>query len=820
MKYLLMTLALSVMNCQLSIAATALAPGVPLSLAQQRAASISDVSYRLGFVVPAQRTDPVTFTDTVTFVLKGEATDVVLDFTGRLHTEQTVNGKNVGLSVENEHIVVPREMLHRGQNTIVLKGQSLDLALNRHEDYLYTLFVPANARTAFPCFDQPDLKALFHLSLDLPEGWTAIHSAQGDAHPLPTYLFSFTAGLFQESRQQVDGRWVRTLYRETDSAKVAQLPDIMKLVGQSIQWLELYTGIPYPFQDYGMVILPGYQFGGMEHPGAIQYRDRTLFLQPGATDDDRLRRQKLIAHETAHMWFGDMVTMKWFDDVWTKEVFANFLADKMGREAFPDIDHQLDYLKSTHLPAIQVDRTRGTHPIQQSLENLDRAGLLYGNIIYYKAPVMMQKLEAQMGVESLRRGLQTYLQRFAYANATWDELIAILDSVAPQCQLSQFSDVWVHQKGMPTMTVEDGVLHQSDPWGRGLMWPQKFTYRQYDGTGGHEDVPVDVRDSVVCLIRDTTDVGVLIPNIDGQCYGRFLLSSEQQDEMMALIDHGASLAPAERLSVCAMLYENWTMGNLDSEKLFSFILDMMPREENSLVFSQLVSYAGSVLAWMPPSVHFLAERRLWTLMQPGHLSDVHQRQLKRSMLTSLYGTELSDSLYQLWSRHDDPHLTEQNYTGLSYLLTIQHPFEWRHILDLQRDRLTNPDEQKEFDFVSRACTPDGKERLALFQELLEAENRTSEPWSRSMLALLCHPLRADESVRYIRPGLDALPQIQSTSGIFFPGDWLQALVGTQHSKSARNEVEEWLNENQGKLSSALRDKLFQTADRLLQRGGL
>lgn len=212
--------------------------------------------------------------------------------------------------------------------------------------------------------------------------------------PIPSTLspptFLLAAGKFQRKTATIDGRTMNALYRETDPEKVKQLDKCFAEAAWSIRWLENYTGIAYPFSKYDFVVLPGYQFGGMEHPGAIQFNARTIFLGAQPTEDDELRRFQLISHETAHMWFGDLVTMRWFDDVWTKEVFANFMASKMAADQFPHVNHELNFLKDHYPLALSIDRTEGTHPIQQQLDNLKNAGLLYGHIIYHKAPIMMQ----------------------------------------------------------------------------------------------------------------------------------------------------------------------------------------------------------------------------------------------------------------------------------------------------------------------------------------------------------------------------------------------------------------------------------------------
>ena len=175
------------------------------------------------------------------------------------------------------------------------------------------------------------------------------------------------------------------------------------------------------------MLLPAFQFGGMEHAGAIFYNAPSLFLDKTATQNQHLSRASLIAHETAHMWFGDLVTMKWFDDVWLKEVFANFMAAKIVNPTFPDIDHELRFFLQHYPPAYDVDRTAGANPIRQTLDNLKDAGSLYGPIIYQKAPIVMRQLEQMLGPDELRDGLREYLARFAFSNATWTDLIEILD---------------------------------------------------------------------------------------------------------------------------------------------------------------------------------------------------------------------------------------------------------------------------------------------------------------------------------------------------------------------------------------------------------
>ena len=161
----------------------------------------------------------------------------------------------------------------------------------------------------------------------------------------------------------------------------------------------------------------------MEHPGAIFYNASGLMLDESATQNQQLERASVISHETAHMWFGDLVTMRWFTDVWMKEVFANFMAAKIVNPSFPAINHDLRFLFAYYPAAYDVDRTEGTNPIRQPLANLNEAGTLYGNIIYDKAPIVMRQLEvARRRGFRFATGCATTCAAFSFGNASWSEL--------------------------------------------------------------------------------------------------------------------------------------------------------------------------------------------------------------------------------------------------------------------------------------------------------------------------------------------------------------------------------------------------------------
>ena len=307
----------------------------------------------------------------------------------------------------------------------------------------------------------------------------------GNLDQLSTYLFAFAAGKFKKYSDVVslNGKNADFLYRETDKAKIdLSLPAIFRVSAAALRYYEDWTGIAYPFQKFGFVAIPDFQFGGMEHPGAIQYKAASLFLDGGATKDQFNARNNLIAHETAHMWFGDMVTMDWFTDVWMKEVFANFMADKSAGESGGRDAYALKFLIDHFPAAYAVDRTAGANPIRQPLDNLKDAGTLYGNIIYHKAPVMMQQLESLMGKAEFQMGVQEYLRQFAGSNASWPDLIRIMDKHTP-ADLQRWNKVWVNESGRPVIDYAVTYKHdkirrlemtQRSEYGKDRVWPQTF----------------------------------------------------------------------------------------------------------------------------------------------------------------------------------------------------------------------------------------------------------------------------------------------------------------------------------------------------------
>lgn len=819
--------------------------GVSERLKEDRAARLSDVKYTLGFTIPDTVSAPIPATETISFQLSDASHALQLDFKeadSAVH-DVVVNGTTVGIKFENEHLVIDPVTLETGANTVTIHFTAGNLSLNRSADYLYTLFVPDRARTAFPCFDQPDLKAVFELTLTVPAGWQAVANAplqdstaaQGQtvfqfkpSKVLPTYLFSFVAGKFKTAERTLQDHLYHTYYRETDAEKISlSLDKLFSLHADARAFMADYTQIPYPFQKFDFVSIPAFQYGGMEHAGAILYKESALFLDQGATHSQLLSRANVIAHETAHMWFGDLVTMRWFNDVWMKEVFANFMADKVGTITMPDDNYDLKFLHDHFRAAYGVDRTQGANAIRQPLANLNQAGSLYGSIIYHKAPIMMRQLERLMGEEAFRDGLREYLKTYSYGNASWPDLIDILDK-RTDTDLKAWNDVWVNQTGRPVFTyamtekagkIEQLTITQTAEQGPARQWPQLFEIALV--YADHlEELTINMNDSSV-VVADAAGKAVpnyILFNSSGQGYGIFPVEEAVMDQLPKL------KSALMRESAYINLYETMLTHPdvITPTRLLAFARDQAGRETEPLNQDVLLSELGSIY-W-----HFLnattratlapaLEESIWRAMLSAPTPNA-KKQLFNTYASITLSKPAQDRLYKIWQTQQPPAgvtLSEEDYTNLAAGLAIRDYPGYARMLDTQYARIDNPDRRQRFAFVRPALSDTIAVRDAFFASLAKPENREKESWVLRGLSYLHHPLRTSVSENYIPRSLAMIEEIQQTGDIFFPQRWLDATLGNYQSASAAMMVREFLDDHAG-LNPQLRAKVLQSADDLFR----
>ncbi len=828
--------------------------GISEDLARERSTVIHDLRYELAFHVPADRREPVQGRVVARFRLD-EPHRIVFDFAQpRDHVRSlAVGGRDLDVIFEDGHLVVPSGATSAGRNEIAIDFTAGDGALNRDDEFLFTLFVPARAQLTFPCFDQPDLKARFTLTLTVPLGWQVVANAAAvlpagpessanpaspsatfvfaETAPLPTYLFSFAAGRFSVETATRAGRQLRMFHRETDAAKIARNREaIFDLHAASLAWLEDYTAIPYPFSKFDFVAIPSFQFGGMEHAGAILYNAAGLLLDESATQNQQLGRASVIAHETAHMWFGDLVTMRWFNDVWMKEVFANFMAAKIVNPSFPEVNHDLRFLLAHYPSAYDVDRTPGTNPIRQPLANLADAGQLYGPIIYQKAPIVMRQLELMIGLDTLRDGLREYLKAHAFGNATWLDLIRILDDRTPH-DLAAWSRAWVEERGRPAFAISVRVdpagllagieLRARDPLGRGLAWPQRLRVA-LGYPGSIRELTVDILDEV------TTVHGVVgldrplyvLPGGAGLGYGLFVLDDTSRAYLLAHLEEIPDALT--RGSAWVALWDNMLEGEVSPSDVLDTAVRALPSESDEQNVQRVLAYAERIF-WKFLSAEARSSRsRLLEATLRAGLARGRSQSEKAAWFNAYRDTVLSPDglawLERVWRREETiPGLTfaEQDEIAMALELAVREVPLWDEILKAQHERTQNPDRKARLAFVMPALSAYPATREAAFARFKSVENRRREPWVLDSVRYLNHPLRESHARRFVQPALELLREIQATGDIFFPIRWMESTLSGHRSAEAASTVRAFLA-REAAYPQRLQWTILSTADELFR----
>jgi len=523
--------------------------------------------------------------------------------------------------------------------------------------------------------------------------------------------------------------------------------------------------------------------------------------------------------------------MRWFDDVWMKEVFANFMAAKIVNPSFPELDHDLRFLLAHYPAAYEIDRTDGANPIRQPLENLNEAGTLYGAIIYQKAPIVMRQLELLVGEEAFRDGLREYLRTYAFGNATWPELIAILDRTSP-LDLRAWSRTWVEEPGRPTVTtglrVSGGArrsvrvtFRQADPRGRGLVWEQ--TIRPWIGSGQVLAAePLTLGRAAAVTVGGPADF--VLPNGNGLGYGLFRQTDASR---VRLLEHLPALPSAMPRAVAWLtLWDELLEGAVGPEAWMRLATRALETEREELLVARMLGDLDTAY-WrlLTPEARLAAAPALETLLW-RRMEEAGRPSLKASFFHAYRDIALSegalDRLISVWTRGGGigglP-LSERDLTALAQGLAIRAVENAEGILDRQADRIENPDRRAEFDFVRPALSADPAVRGAFFASLSDPANREREPWVLEALGFLHHPMRAESALPYLRPALELLEEIQRTGDIFFPKRWLDATLGG-HSSPAAAEIVRVFLAGRPDYPGRLRAKILQSSDLLFRAATL
>ncbi|MGW4490152.1 aminopeptidase N [Amycolatopsis sp. NPDC004368] len=446
--------------------------------AAARSAEVFDVRYavELDLTVGARE-----FATSTVVRFRARGAFVFLDFAGQVESVEC-NGRELGPDAhEGTRVWLP---VCPGENTVRVTGfaaySRTGEGLHRFEDpldgrvYVHTKFEPFAAHRVFACFDQPDLKAPVDLTVTADASWVVVANTGpsglsrdgerstwrfGRTPPLPPYLVAFAAGPFRRLRSSHRGVPLALYARGSlFDALTRDAPELFEVIGRGLDFFSRLFDLPYPFSKYDHVFAPEYAFGGMEHPGCVTLNERFVFRHR-VTVETRRQRADVLLHEMAHMWFGDYVTMRWWDDLWLNEAFATMVAVVAQAEATPYGEGWTAFAHHALPAARHADRLPTGHAIRVETADTDAARSNLGPIVYLRGAAVLHDLAARVGWETFVAGVRSFLRTHAWGNARFDDFVAALRKFADE-DIDRWAVEWLLRGGINTVEVVRGKVIQ------------------------------------------------------------------------------------------------------------------------------------------------------------------------------------------------------------------------------------------------------------------------------------------------------------------------------------------------------------------------
>jgi aminopeptidase N len=481
--------------------------------------------------------------------------------------------------------------------------------------YAFTQFEADYARDAFPCWDEPAFKIPYQLIISVPQDEVAIANTLPEketvqngwkttvfktTRPLPSYLLAISTGDLETveiSGLSVPGRVV-TVKGQSQLAQTAA-----ETTAPILRALEAYFGTPYPYDKLDLIAVPEYWAGAMENAGAITYSDNVLLIDPAAqTASQKRRLVRISAHELAHMWFGDLVTMEWWDDLWLNESFADWMGDKITQEVHPEFDWELSALQDCQGVMFQ-DARPSTRAIRQPVASTDN---LFENVglAYDKGKAVLAMFERWIGPETFRKGVNAYLHAHAWGNATASDLWTELDRASGK-NVSRAMAGFIEQPGFPLVEVRPAASgsvtlsqHRFTNLGvdqKDLSWQIPITLRFEQNSN------VQTRSLLLDAPEMTVDLGPnvtwIYPNQDAYGYFRWTVPPEMMKALAA--SSTQSLTPRERIGLISNCGALVMAGALHGDDYLR-ALEAMGQDLEPLLLSSLLEALEGVKRVMPP----------------------------------------------------------------------------------------------------------------------------------------------------------------------------------------------------------------------------
>lgn len=646
--------------------------------AEERSRYLSIESYDVTLkIVPNQET--FYSKSMVRFSCNEPGIDTFIDSPARRIISATLNGVAVdvshfdGESVFLKNLAPENELVIESDAIFSKNGEGLQYSVDPadQEVYLYSQGAPALTRHMYACFDQPDLKATFTLTATVPNHWEAISNSPVESKTpagaecttwkflptarIATYVTAFIAGPYHNVHDYYIGekRIPLGIYCRKSLAPHLDHEEIFKITKQGFKYFEKVFGLAYPFDKYDQIAVVDYNWGAMENVGAVTFKEELFIYRSKVTQRLYKYRVNTILHEMSHMWFGNLVTMQWWDDLWLNESFATWAAFTATDECTEFKDIWTDFNTRQKTWALRQDQLSSTHPIVVDVKDIDTANSNFDGITYAKGASVLQQMVAYVGRDNFIRGLQKYFAKHAYQNTTLADLLIELEATSGR-DLKAWSATWLQTAGVntfrPVLKVSGGVYTSMGiiqeaptiPVGSTELRPHRMAIGLYDVRHGsllrRKSVELDLAGALTHvpeLIGEKAADLVLINDGD-LTYAKIRFD---ENSILTLKSRIGDIADSLARALCwSAAWDVLRDAEISSTDFVDIALSGLPRETDITVATQITEQlATAVDQYAHPSIRDALRARtaagLESLMDSAEPGSDHQLQFARSFAT-------------------------------------------------------------------------------------------------------------------------------------------------------------------------------------------